>query len=56
MNRIVGRDNDMLDAKSVVIRHRPELDQNYLKKWAKAISDEAKDIGIWNRLMNVLER
>ena len=52
---IVGRDKDMLDAKSVVIRHRPELDQDYLKKWAQAISDEAEDMNIWNRLMKALE-
>lgn len=52
---IVGRDKDMLDAKSVAVRHKGRLDRQYLKKWAQAISDEAEDMGIWERLVKVLE-
>jgi len=52
---IVGRDKDMLDAKSIVIRHKERLDKKYLEKWAQELSDEAEDMGIWNRLMKVLE-
>lgn len=52
---IVGRDKDILDAKSIVIRHKERIDRKYLEKWAQQLSDEAEDMGIWNRLMNVLE-
>jgi hypothetical protein len=45
----------MLDAKSVAVRHKGRLDRQYLKKWAQAISDEAEDMGIWERLVKVLE-
>lgn len=52
---IVGRDKDMLDAKSIAIRHKHRLDRKYLEKWTQTISDEAEDMSIWNRLMKVLE-
>ncbi len=51
---IVGRDKDIIDAKSIVLRHREQIDRRYLEKWAQRISDEAEDIGIWNRLNEVL--
>jgi len=51
---IVGRDKDMLDARSIIIRHKMRLDCDYLKRWAQSISDEAEDITIWNRLMKLL--
>ncbi len=52
---IVGRDKDILDARSIVIRHKNHLDYQYLEKWAQSISDEAEDISIWNRLKKVFE-
>lgn len=52
---IVGRDKDMLDAKSIVIRHRNKLDKTYLEKWAQKLSEEAEDMRIWNRLMNIMQ-
>lgn len=32
---IPGRDKDLLDAKSVVLRHKGKLDTRYLRTWAK---------------------
>jgi hypothetical protein len=40
---MVGRDKDMLDAKSIVIRHKNKLDRKYLEKWTQQISDEGHD-------------
>ncbi len=51
---MVGRDKDMLDAKSIVIRHKNKLDRKYLGKWIQQISDEAQDMTIWNRLIKLL--
>jgi hypothetical protein len=47
---MVGREKDMLDAKSIVIRHKNKLDKKYIEKWTQKISDEAQDMTIWNRL------
>jgi len=52
---IVGRDNDMFDAKSIAIRHKGRLDRAYLEKWAQTITDEAEDMAIWRRPMGALE-
>jgi len=52
---IVGRDKDILDAKSIIIRHRNKLDKIYLELWAQKLSDEAEDMKIWNRLMTLLK-
>jgi predicted nucleotidyltransferase len=52
---VVGRDKDMLDARAIVIRHKMRLDRGYLKRWAQSISDEAEDMTVWNRLMELLE-
>ena len=51
---MVGRDKDMLDAKSIVIRHKDKLDRKYLEEWIQQISDEARDMAIWNRLIKLL--
>lgn len=52
---IVGRDKDMLDARSIITRHKIRLDREYLKRWAQSISDEAENMTIWKRLMKLLE-
>jgi len=51
---VAGREKDMLDAKSIAIRHKNKLDQKYLEKWAQKLSDEAQDMAIWNRLSKIL--
>ena len=40
---VVGREKDMLDAKSILIRHKNKLDRKYMEKWAQSISNEAQD-------------
>jgi len=52
---IPGRDRDLLDAKSIVLRHKGKLDTRYLKSWATKLSDEAEDMRIWNSLNNLLK-
>ena len=47
---VVGREKDIFDAKSIVIRHKSKLDRKYMEKWAQKISDEAQDMTVWNRL------
>lgn len=51
---IAGREKDMLDAKSVVIRHKDRLDIRYLKKWGQVISDDLQNIKIYKRLEDIL--
>lgn len=50
---VAGREKDMLDAKSILIRHRGKLDRKYIEKWAQRISDEAQDASVWNRLLKL---
>jgi predicted nucleotidyltransferase len=52
---IPGRDKDLLDAKSVVLRHKGKLDTRYLKTWATKLCDEAEDMRIWKVLNNLLK-
>jgi len=52
---IPGRDKDLLDAKSVVLRHKGKLDTRYLKTWARKLCDEAEDMRIWKVLNNLLK-
>jgi len=52
---IPGRTQDLLDAEKVVIRYRSKLDTKYLERWARALSDEAQDMRIWNTLQKVLK-
>jgi hypothetical protein len=52
---IPGRDKDLLDAKSIVLRHKGKLDTRYLKTWATKLCDEAQDMRIWKVLNNLLK-
>ena len=52
---IPGRDKDLLDAKSIVVRHKGKLDTDYLETWARKLCDEAEDMRIWTVLNNLLK-
>jgi len=52
---IPGRDKDLLDAKSIVLRHKGKLDTNYLETWATKLCDEAEDMRIWTTLQQLLK-
>jgi len=52
---IPGRDRDLLDAKSIVLRHKGKLNTRYLKTWATKLCDEAQDMKIWNDLNKLLK-
>ncbi len=52
---IPGRDKDLLDAKTIVVRHRGRLDVRYLEQWAQRLSDEAEDVRIWQNVQRVLQ-
>jgi len=52
---IPGRDKDLLDAKSIVLRHKGKLDTRYLKTWATKLCDEAQDMRIRNALNELLK-
>mgnify|MGYP001583415388 FL=1 len=52
---VPGREQDLLDARAVLLRHRKRLDVGYLEKWARALSDEAEDMRIYNTLRGWLE-
>ena len=52
---IPGRDKDLLDAKSIALRHKGKLDTRYLKSWATKLCDEAHDMRIWNVLNKLLK-
>ena len=41
---IPGRDKDLLDAKSIVLRYKGKLDTDYLETWATKLCDEAEDM------------
>lgn len=51
---VPGREKDLLDAKTVIIRHRDRLDRSYLERWAQKLSDEAEDSRIWQTLQRLL--
>jgi hypothetical protein len=51
---IPGRKQDLLDAERVVMRHAGKLDTEYLKTWARKLSDQAEDMRIWNELDRLL--
>lgn len=51
---IPGRERDILDAKSIIERHRGRLNKHYLEEWAQKLSDEAEDLRIWNTLKKIL--
>lgn len=50
---VVGREKDMLDAKSILIRHKNKINRKYMEKWTQKISDEAQDLPVWNRLLKL---
>ncbi len=52
---VPGRDKDLLDAKSIVLRHKGKLDTRYLKTWATKLCDEAEDMRIWKVLQKLLK-
>jgi predicted nucleotidyltransferase len=52
---IPGRDKDLLDAKSVVLRHKGKLDTRYLRTWARKLCDEAEDMRILKVLNDLLK-
>lgn len=51
---IPAREQDLLDAKKVALRHKGKLDLNYLQTWAKKLSEEAQDVRILNELRRLL--
>jgi len=51
---VPGREQDLLDAKTVMIRHRDRLDRAYLEHWAQQLSDEAEDSRVWDTLQRLL--
>lgn len=51
---VPGRDKDLLDAKTVIVRHQRGLDRAYLEAWAQRLSDEAEDARIWQTLQRLL--
>ena len=52
---IPGRAKDLMDAESIVLRHKNRLDADYLKKWAQKISDEAENYRVWQTLQKLLK-
>lgn len=52
---VPGREQDLLDARAVLLRHRKRLDVGYLEEWARVLSDEAEDMRIYNTLRGWLE-
>lgn len=42
---VPGREKDLLDAKTVLARHRGHLNRPYLERWAQRLSDEAEAVG-----------
>jgi len=52
---VPGRDKDLLDAKTVIIRHRTQLDRSYLERWAQRLSDEAEDARLWQTLQRLFK-
>lgn len=51
---IPGRPKDLLDAESVVLRHRERLDRSYLERWAQRISDEMEGLRVFRTLETLL--
>lgn len=53
---VPGRPQDLFDAERVTIRYSGKLDRIYLENWARALSDEAHDMRIYNTLKKILEK
>jgi len=52
---VPGRTKDLLDAQTVMVRHRDRLDRAYLERWAQRLSDEAQDSRIWETFQRLLK-
>ena len=52
---VPGRDKDLLDVNTVMVRHRDRLDRAYLETWAQRLSDEAQDARIWQILQRLFK-
>ena len=52
---IASRPKDLLDIQAIVLRHKQKLDQDYLKKWARIISDDLDDVQIYQKLEKLLK-
>jgi len=52
---IPGRPLDIRDAENIAIRHKNELDEEYLLSWAEKLSDEAEDMRIYNEIKRLLK-
>lgn len=50
---IPARPQDLIDAEKVIIRQGEKLDIEYLKSWARKLSDEAEDTRIYNELQRL---
>lgn len=51
---VPGRDKDILDVKTLMVRHRHHLDRSYMEQWAQQLSDEAEDARILHTLHRLL--
>jgi hypothetical protein len=51
---IPNREKDLVDAQSIVMRHKNKLDVKYLKRWAEKLSEEAQDMRIYNTIVKLL--
>ena len=51
---VPGRDKDLLDVRTVMMRHRQQLDVSYLEQWAQRLSDASEDSRIWETLQRLL--
>lgn len=52
---IPGRPQDLMDAESIVLRHKGKLDQKYMGQWAQKISDEMENFRVWHQLQKILK-
>ena len=51
---VPGREKDLLDARTIIERHKGKLDKKYIESWAQKLSDEAEDLRIWNTTKKLL--
>ena len=51
---IASRPKDILDIRSIILRHKKHLDTPYLRKWAQVISDDLGDVEIYTELEKLL--
>ena len=51
---VPGRDKDLLDIKTILLRHHATLDVAYLTHWARRLADEAEDARMRRTLQQLL--